>query len=337
MSTRHISLEPTPSSFFERSSCPFCAEASSDSIAEIDYHATIEANRKLPNIHGALFACHTCGVAYPSHVYDVANFAALYQKTIESLDHFHRSTLNDLRQFVIKEILRNRAKRFSVSTLLDVLSLRSLLVPRFGLRPHGLRILDVGCGFGDFAQAFRELGNAVEATEIFPALVERMRSNGFECHLAELERVDFGGRKFDLIIMRGTFYRTRDPATTIETAKRLLAEGGEVACIDPCPGRLGAEFFLRIQFPQGQFYITDRRKYRTMLEQRYGLVMSRERLLYGRPEAHQTGTSSSIGHLLEFGELLLGNLLRRKSYVLAYTLRPIPQGEPTHHTGNGGM
>jgi len=50
--------------------------------------------------------------------------------------------------------------------------------------------------------------------------------------------------------------------------------------------------------------------------------MEHERLIYGRPESHLTSWGL-WGTALGFGEMLLNNALRRKPFVLAYSLRPL--------------
>ncbi|MCH8133140.1 MAG: methyltransferase domain-containing protein [Myxococcales bacterium] len=308
--------------FSERHCCPFCSSTSDEALTRIRYHETVGAQRELPDVQGALLACRDCGIAYPSHVYSLEHFSIFYRRLIQRQIHFHRSKLQRLRVLFLREILRNRAKRFSFSSFLDGATLHALLVPLFRRESGPLRVLDVGAGFGDFAQAFRSLGDRVETTEIVPELVEYLRGLGFRSHLGELEHVGLEGSEFDLIFMRGTLYRTRDPAATIETAQRLLSPRGVIASLDTCPGPDGAEYWARMQFPQGQFYIIDRARYRSMLRERFGLRVDRELLIYGRPESHLKDVRI-FGTLLEFGEMFLNNLARRKPFVLAYSLIPL--------------
>jgi SAM-dependent methyltransferase len=318
--------EPLPSvserPFIERRACPFCDRGSAEVLCELPYHKTVGAHLEFPNIQGTLFNCSTCGIAYPSHVYSMEHFTALYQRHLTRLGRFHRSAAHRVRVFLLREILRNRARRFSLSALLDAATLHALLVPLFRRDPGPLAVLDVGAGFGDFAEAFRGLGDRVATTEVVPYLVEYLQGLGFDSQLGELDKMAFEDGKFDLIFMRGTLYRTRDPAATIEKAKSLLSPNGVIASLDTCPGPDGAEYWFRMQFPQGQSYIIDRERYRAMLRERFGLAMEHERLIYGRPESHLS-TLGLWGTLFEFGEMLGNNLLRRKPFVLAYSLRPL--------------
>jgi len=306
--------------FPERPGCPFCGDADGERLAEIDYHDTAEAHRELPNVRGVLRACADCGVAHPSRSYDLACLVDLYQKNLSKLDLFHRSALQDLRQALLRAVVRGRPQPLSPGALLDALSLRALLVPPWTRSPAGRAVLDVGCGYGDCARIFRDLGASVVCTEVVPALVDRLEADGSECHLEELEKLDLGGRRFDLIFRRGVLYRSRDPAAALEALRRLLAPGGEVACLDPGADReAAADYFFRRQFPQGQFYLIDRERYAAMLRRRFGLELSAARQIYGRPAP--LPREGVLGNLEEFGRILSGNLLRRRPYVLAYTLR----------------
>ena len=123
--------------------------------------------------------------------------------------------------------------------------------------------------------------------------------------------------------MSALYAISRALTATIEAAQRLLSPRGVIASLDTCPGgRDGAEYWARMQFPQGQFYIIDRARYRSMLRERFGLRVDRELLIYGRPESHLKDVRI-FGTLLEFGEMFLNNLARRKPFVLAYSLVPL--------------
>lgn len=305
--------------FVERAGCPFCATAGAVILCEVDYADTAEATARVRSVRGRLYECAGCGVAFPSHAYDPAVFPLLYDKTFRDLDGFDRSILQRVRMAVLKAIARAHHQRLSLSRLLDAATLRVLQVPALGRRPRGLRVLDVGCGFGEFLKIYSSLGNTVVGTEIIPAFVERLRRAGHDCRQGELHTLDLAGEMFDVIIMRAVFYRTLDATATLEKARAHLAPGGEIVLVDACPGRDGAEYFFRKQFPQGQFYITDRARYLAMLRRRFGLVCEASRLIYGRPNA-PLKSLTLVGHVWGLFELLAANLTSRKPYVLSYRL-----------------
>ena len=219
----------------------------------------------------------------------------------------------------MREMLRHHERRFSFSRFLDFLSCYAFQAPRLQKEPKGLRILDVGCGFGEFLSIYKQLGNEVVGTELHPDLVKRVREQGFECHQGELESIDFGGQVFDVIILRAVFCRTLNPTATLNLVKSLLAPGGELALLDPCTEQLGASYFFMKQFPQGQFYIVNQSRYLEMIQAKFGLHCTDAKLIYGRPNALLKQVRT-LGNILGILEIMLANLFRKKPYVLSYSL-----------------
>lgn len=306
--------------FIERHGCPFCQKSSNHILSRINYHDTAEVNRELPNILGKLYHCLECGVAYPSHVYNLDVFPKFYQKSFKDLNYLDDSFIQVLRKKYIKEILRNYHKNFSLSRFLDAISLHVFQVPNVGRKPINLKILDVGCGFGEFLSTYKKLGNDVFGTEIIPKLVARLTDRGYNCHCGELEDINFNGIKFDVIILRAVFYRTRNPRTTLFTLKNLLASSGEIAMVDPCPGKDGADYFFKKQFPQGQFYIVDKTRYMKMLYEKFNLRLCDSKLIYGRPKA-PLKSIKLLGNVIGLLELLAANMFKYKPYTLSYNLK----------------
>jgi SAM-dependent methyltransferase len=292
--------------FTPNGGCPFCGRAGK-AISTVRYHETAEANRSLPDIAGTLYDCDNCGIAYPSHSYSIDALPLLYRKSLIDLAYFDDSILQKLRKRFIKSVLAGHR-------ILDRITMSVLQIPLIP-RPSGMRILDVGCGFGEFMDIFRDLGNVVAGTEVIPDLVELCRRRGHDVRFGELETLEFQ-TKFDLIIFRAVLYRTRDPRHTLELARSLLAENGQITLLDPCP--LGSDYFFRKQFPQGQFYIRDPRRYLRTLAG-LGLQCVESQQIYGRPTA-PCKQVRFFGNIKGVVELLVANLLRIKPYVLNYRL-----------------
>lgn len=307
--------------FIENSGCPFCAEPSGVVLSEVQYYETADCNRLLPDIKGQLFECQRCGVAFPSHQYRLEAFPQLYEKTFKDIAFLDDSPLQTLRKRYLKAILK-RAYDHPLSRLLDAVTLHVLQVPRLTRIPRNLRLLDVGCGFGEFLSIYQSLANECTGTEVIPQLVERLRGRGLRCEFGELEEVDLGDGKFDVILLRAVFYRTRHPRATLERLKSLLAPSGEIALLDPCAGLRGAEYFFRKHFPQGQFYIVDPERYLEMLGGVHELEVVSCKQIYGRPKAIVKTIRSITGNLGGLAELAIGNLLHVKPYMLVYTVRP---------------
>ena len=306
--------------FITRKKCPFCDQSNHPVINQVKYHDTAEANKKLPNITGKLYHCTDCGIAYPSHMYKIEFFEEFYKKSFKDLKFFDESFFQKIRKKYIKEIMRNFHNQSSLSRVLDLISLSVFQVPYLTQKPQDLNLCDVGCGFGEFLSIYQELGNNVVGTEIHPSLVQRLATIGLPIKEGEIEDINFGDTKFDAVIFRAVFYRTRQPSKTLNLVTQLLATNGEIALIDPCPGLDGVEYFFKKQFPQGQFYILERNKYISMLEKKFTLKCHYQKLIYGRPNA-SLKPIKLIGNIIGFGELLAANLLKQKPYVLSYTLK----------------
>lgn len=317
---RQMLTEESSRFFFERTGCPFCGTQSSTVLSHIRYHETAEANKMLPDISGMLYACEPCGVAYSSHGCHLHAFPDFYSKALGDLTYFDESFLQLMRRRYLKEILRNRHKPSSLSRFLDAASLYVFQVPLVMREMRKQKILDVGCGFGEFMEAYRDMGNAVTGTEVIPALVQRLTQKRLDCELGEIEELSLEKHAFDVIIARAVFYRTRHPAATLNLFKELLAEGGELAFVDPYPTREGVEYFFKKQFPQGHFYILDHQRYLAMLKEKFGLSCVAMRQVYGRPGAPLKKVRL-WGNVVGLFELFCANLFKRKPYVMGYTLK----------------
>jgi 2-polyprenyl-3-methyl-5-hydroxy-6-metoxy-1,4-benzoquinol methylase len=91
----------------------------------------------------------------------------------------------------------------------------------------GARVLDIGAGGGEFLAEAKRLRFEVEGVEPsvgFARYAER--SYGVKVHIAPLMKIDFGGRKFDLIHSFHVFEHLRDPFASMKLVHSLLAPGG---------------------------------------------------------------------------------------------------------------
>jgi len=91
----------------------------------------------------------------------------------------------------------------------------------------GERVLDIGAGGGEFLAEAKRLGFEVEGIEPsvgFARYAER--TYGVKVHIAPLMKIDFGGRKFDLIHSFHVFEHLRDPFASMKLVHSLLQPGG---------------------------------------------------------------------------------------------------------------
>jgi 2-polyprenyl-3-methyl-5-hydroxy-6-metoxy-1,4-benzoquinol methylase len=94
------------------------------------------------------------------------------------------------------------------------------------LKP-GARILDIGAGGGEFLAEAKKRGYEVEGVEPsigFARYAER--TYGVKVHVAPLMKIDFGGRKFDLVHSFHVFEHLRDPIASMRLVHSLLNPDG---------------------------------------------------------------------------------------------------------------
>jgi SAM-dependent methyltransferase len=297
--------------FRSRRSCPFCASIGAVAFP-IRYSETAEANPDISDVEAEVLSCTECGICFPSVDFDATLFADLYSKSLGDLAYFDQSLLQRIRLAVISRLIQWQRGGPLYSALQVPLRHRPI---------KALRVLDVGCGFGEFSAVYQRLGAKVTATEVIPQLVDRTRQRGIDCRLGSLETLNLPAASFDLILFRAVLYRCHDPAATIREAKRLLAPDGAISGVDPCTDMDGVRYFALKQFPQGRYYIVDLSAFQRMLSERFQLHMVSTHAIYGRPNAALKRVRL-LGNLIGRGELLWNNIARRKPYALAYLLTP---------------
>ena len=108
------------------------------------------------------------------------------------------------------------------------------LVPR---KAPPARVLDVGCGGGEFMQAASEAGYTVEGVDVSAAAAERCRARGFNARAGDFLTLDFEGG-YDMITLWDVAEHLRDPHGFMVRARTLLAPGGILVLKIPGFGRL---------------------------------------------------------------------------------------------------
>jgi SAM-dependent methyltransferase len=92
------------------------------------------------------------------------------------------------------------------------------------------RLLDVGCGYGDFLHIALESGWRVEGFEFSPAVAEVCRSRyGIRVAVGDLLELDFPERSFELITMWHVLEHLHHPLAALRRCRALLAPGGILA------------------------------------------------------------------------------------------------------------
>jgi 2-polyprenyl-3-methyl-5-hydroxy-6-metoxy-1,4-benzoquinol methylase len=92
-------------------------------------------------------------------------------------------------------------------------------------QPKG-RLLDVGCGNGDFLVFASQAGWQAVGVEPDPKAVEVARARGLTVHLGGLDALETECEAYDGITMNHVIEHVHDPRATLEACYRLLKPGG---------------------------------------------------------------------------------------------------------------
>ncbi len=117
------------------------------------------------------------------------------------------------------------------------------------------RLLDVGCGGGEFLLKMRELGWEVEGVETDPvAAGKAVRDFGLLVHSSSLQDASLPSGYFDVITLNHVIEHVEDPVALIRECSRLLRRGGRLVLMTPNMQSLGHKFFKQywrgLEFPR---------------------------------------------------------------------------------------
>lgn len=91
------------------------------------------------------------------------------------------------------------------------------------------RMLEAGCGWGDFsARVAAELGASVVAVDISPRMVELARERGVDARVGDVQELPFRDGEFDCVAANWMLYHVPDLERGLSELARVLAPGGRL-------------------------------------------------------------------------------------------------------------
>ncbi|MGH3104154.1 MAG: class I SAM-dependent methyltransferase [Gaiellaceae bacterium] len=91
------------------------------------------------------------------------------------------------------------------------------------------RVLEVGCGTGEFAQRVRdELGAEIVANDISARMVELTAARGNDVQVGDVHRLPYGDAEFDCVVANWVLYHTPDLDRAVGEIFRVLRPGGRL-------------------------------------------------------------------------------------------------------------
>jgi 2-polyprenyl-3-methyl-5-hydroxy-6-metoxy-1,4-benzoquinol methylase len=129
------------------------------------------------------------------------------------------------------------------------------------------KLLDVGCGNGDFLLWMQELGWEVEGIELDPIAAKIAIDRGLRVRIGRIEEADFPPANFDAITMSHVAEHFSNPARIFKKLAPFLKPRGHLISISPNPGAVLRRLFGNKWYaldPPRHLFIPSARAYRLM-------------------------------------------------------------------------
>lgn len=176
--------------------------------------------------------CSTCGFVYTSPRPSRANLGAFYPPAYaphaQAADSLPKKVLRAARKRVFGAP-KSRATAM-LGFLHNSLSFRSYIHKE----SESPRVLDIGCGIGEYLATWQALGWQGEGVEINPDVAATVRSRlGIDVHAANVEELELPEAQFDLITMCHSLEHTHSPRLVLAHVRRWLKPSGRVLVMVP--------------------------------------------------------------------------------------------------------
>lgn len=108
--------------------------------------------------------------------------------------------------------------------------------------PQG-KLLDVGCGSGEWLLTMRELGWQVDGVDFDDNAVKVARQKGLNVACGDLHQQNYLNDQFDAITLNHVIEHVPDPIRTLVECRRILKPGGKLAIFTPNGASLSHRLF----------------------------------------------------------------------------------------------
>ena len=112
------------------------------------------------------------------------------------------------------------------------LQLCSYLFKRFAMK-KGDKLLDIGCGRGDFTKGFKDLGLETVGADCEKSASEILKGIEVKTLDAEKDSFPFGKETFDFVFSKSFIEHLRHPDNFIKESQRILKLGGKIIVMTP--------------------------------------------------------------------------------------------------------
>lgn len=291
MAGRHLT-DWAPESLEFVDACPVCSARTGQTVLYLE-----KRDKIYPNTPGVwnFYRCEACGSGYLNPRPTPESIGKLYEEyythtPVQPADYAQLRLLGKVRRLLANGYrnyrfgLRERpASVWGVPVMMLIPPYRALLdssgrhLPKC---PKG-RLLDVGCGNGDFLQLAQQAGWQAVGVEPDPKAVAIARARGLTVHHGGLETLSAESETYDGITMNHVIEHVHDPRTTLTHCYRLLKPGGwlwlETPNLDAQGHARYGEYWIGLDIPRHLVVFTDRALQQLLTEVGFARI---ERLPY---------------------------------------------------------
>ena len=186
----------------------------------------------------------------------------------------------------------------------------------------GCRVLDIGCGSGDFLKKLSERGFEAFGTELDGQAARRaMQVDGIKVKTGPLLEADFDKDFFDAVCMWHVFEHLTEPKRTLEILSKILKPGGylflSMPNIESIQSRLFKGRWLHLDPPRHLFFLSPEKLVSAVKD--FGFSMVRKKFF--SLEQNVFGFQQSILNcILKKRDVLFEVLKGNKSYAQDYSV-----------------
>lgn len=105
------------------------------------------------------------------------------------------------------------------------------------------RLLDVGCGSGEFLRFMQRLGWRVEGVDFDAEAARNAGAKHVTVHVGSLEAQEFADDTFDAVTLSHFIEHVHDPRRLVEECHRILRPGGRLVIVTPNSASLGHRIY----------------------------------------------------------------------------------------------
>jgi len=179
--------------------------------------------------------------------------------------------------------------------------------------PSGGKVLEIGCGRGNFLSLLAQRGYGAYGTELSESSAARARSQlGDHILVGKISEDSFQEASFDMVVLWHVLEHLYHPREVLQRAHRFLKEGGKMIValpnFDSWQSRWSRQHWFHLDVPRHLFHFSPKTLKQLLVETGYKPF----RKSFQSVEQNPFGMLQSLLNVLGFRKNSLYNILRRR-------------------------